>query len=86
MDVLLAHITEIYEELPLVEEEVSEELLPIELNFLNALPDEFDRKSFISIASDLYINSRTADRYVKQFTKLKKVTKIKYNRYEKNRI
>ena len=86
VDVLLAHITEIYEELPSVEEEVSEELLPIELNFLNALPDEFDRKSFISIASDLYINSRTADRYVKQFTKLKKVTKIKYNRNEKNRI
>ena len=87
VDALIDHTVEIFEELPAVEESVEiEELLPLELTFLNALPDEFDNKTFINKASELYISRTTAYRYVKQFVKLKKVTKIKHNQYEKCKI
>jgi hypothetical protein len=65
---------------------VVEELLPLEINFLNALPEEFDRKVFLSVASELTIIPRTADRYIKNLIQHRKVTKIKYNRYEKSKI
>jgi hypothetical protein len=86
VDILLGHTADIYEKLPAVDDEVVEELLPLEINFLNALPEEFDRKVFLSIASELTIIPRTADRYIKNLIQHKKVTKIKYNKYEKSKI
>lgn len=87
VDALIDHTVEIFEELPAVEESVEiEELLPLELTFLNALPDEFDNKTFANKATELALSRATAHRYIKQFIKLKKVIKIKRNYYEKSKI
>ena len=87
VDALIDHTVEIFEELPAVEEmNDAEELLPLEINLLNALPEGFNRKLYIEKATELYISRTSADRYMKQFVKLKKVTKIKYNYYEKCKI
>jgi hypothetical protein len=87
VDILLGHTVDIYEKLPAVEDdEVEEELLPLEINFLNALPEEFDNKTYLTTASKLYIPKRTAQRYIQNFVKLKKVIKIKHNHYEKSKI
>ena len=87
VDILLGHTADIYEKLPTVDDdEVVEELLPLEINFLNALPEEFDRKVFLSIASELTIPVPSADRYVKNLIQHKKIIRIKRNQYEKSKI
>jgi hypothetical protein len=87
VDILLGHTADIYEKLPTVDDdEVIEELLPLEINFLNALPEEFDNKIFIQKASELFLSRATAHRYIKNFVKLKKITKITRNKYEKSKI
>jgi hypothetical protein len=86
VDILLGHTADIYEKLPAVEDEVIEELLPLEINFLNALPEEFDRKVFLSVASKMTIPVPSADRYVKNLIQHKKIIRIKRNKYEKSKI
>jgi replicative superfamily II helicase len=86
VDILLGHTADIYEKLPAVDDEVVEELLPLEINFLNALPEEFDRKVYMEKASEMYISRASADRYIRQLVQHKKITKIKYNKYEKSKI
>ncbi len=86
VDILLGHVAEIYAELPSIEEDEVEELLPIELSFLNALPDKFDGKIYVEKASELFIPKRTAQRYIQNFIKQKKITKVKHSQYEKSKI
>jgi hypothetical protein len=86
VDILLGDTADIYEKLPAVEDEVIDELLPLEINFLNALPEEFDRKVFLSVASELTIPVPSADRYVKNLIQHKKIIRIKRNKYEKSKI
>ena len=86
VDILLGHTADIYEKLPAVEDEVVEELLPLEINFLNALPEEFDRKVFLSVANEMTIPVPSADRYVKNLIQHKKIIRIKRNQYEKSKI
>lgn len=85
--ILIDHMAEIYEELPSANEEEDPcDLAPLAINFLDALPNEFNRKKYVVIAENMYISTRTADRYVKDFLKLNKITKVKYNHYEKSNI
>ena len=86
VDILLGHTADIYEKLPAVEDEVIEELLPLEINFLNALPEEFNHQNLISVATDMCINRRTAERYIKNLIQHKKIIRIKRNKYEKSKI
>ncbi len=87
VDILLGHVADIYAELPSIEEEEeTEEMTQIEMNFLNSLPEEFDNQTYSKKAIDLFISKRTAQRYVQNFIKLKKVTKIKHNKYEKSKV
>lgn len=87
VDILLGHTADIYEKLPTVDDdEVVEELLPLEINFLNALPEEFDRKVFLSVANEMTIPVPSADRYVKNLIQHKKIIRIKRNQYEKSKI
>ena len=87
VDILLGHTADIYEKLPTVDDdEVVEELLPLEINFLNALPEEFDRKMFLSVANEMTIPVPSADRYVKNLIQHKKIIRIKRNQYEKSKI
>jgi hypothetical protein len=58
VDILLGHVADIYAELPAIEEEVEDDLMPIEINFLNALPNEFNNNIYLKIASDFYINKK----------------------------
>jgi hypothetical protein len=69
VDILLGHVADIYAELPAIEEEVEDDLMPIEINFLNALPNEFNNNIYLKIASDFYINKRTAYRYIDNLIK-----------------
>ena len=87
VDVLIDHTVEIFEELPAIEEsDATDELLPLEKMLLDALPESFNHKTLASVSLSFSISSRTAQRYVRQFIKLKKVTKIKHNQYEKCKI
>ena len=86
VDILLGHVADVYAELPTIEEDEVADLLPQEQNFLNTLPDEFDNEIYMGIASELYISRRTAQRYVQNLIKQKKIIKIKRNKYEKNKI
>ena len=86
VDILLGHVADIYAELPAVEVAETEELLPLEEKFLTLLPDEFNNQVYLKIASEIYVSSRTAHRYIKNLTKTKKINKLKHNHYEKSKV
>ena len=86
VDVLLGHVADIYAEFPSVDEDEVVDLLPQEQIFLNALPQEFGSKEYQEISSKMYISCRTAQRYIQNFIKLNKITKIRRNKYEKSKI
>ena len=86
VDVLLGHVADIYAEFPSVDEDEVVDLLPLEEKFFSLLPDAFDNQTYSQKATELYISKRTAQRYVQNFIKLKKVTKIKHNKYEKSKV
>jgi hypothetical protein len=84
--ILIDHMAEIYAELPSADEVEVSEPVPLAINLFDALPNAFDRKQYIGVAADMYISAPTADRYIKDFLKLNKLTKVKYNHYEKSKI
>jgi len=51
--------------------------------FLNALPEEFDRQTYLEIAESTGINPKTAERYITKFCKSHLIHRTMYNNYNK---
>ena len=52
-------------------------------NFYVALPEQFDRKTYLEVADNIGVNPRTAEEYVADFVKKKIVFREKQNCYRK---
>lgn len=86
VDVLLKHTAKVFQELmpqsetPLT---TSNEPTQIRQQFFNTLPAEFDRKTYLSIAKQLRIADKTADKYIKSFCTKSTLSHEAHGKYKK---
>lgn len=52
-------------------------------NFYAALPEQFDRKTYLEVADNTGVNQRTAEEYVANFVKNQLLVREKHNSYRK---
>jgi len=69
------HAIAVYQNLP------SNELKGIKQKFFEALPEQFDRQTYLKIADDMDIKPKTAEKYITQFKK--SLLKHEHNSYSK---
>lgn len=80
--VLLKHSEKVFTELPMVGKRVPRKNKKDK--FLESLPKEFNRKSYLELASKQSIPVKTADGYIKNFCDSEILNKDKHDHYMKN--
>lgn len=82
--VLLKHTAKVYQELmPATETNASSEPTQIRQTFYDTLPADFDRQTYLSIAKQLKIVDKTADKYIKAFCEKQTIIHEAHGRYSK---
>jgi len=71
------HAIAVFQNLP------NNDLKGVKLKFYNALPDNFNRQGYLSVAKDLDIKEKTAEKYIGQF-KENGLLEHEHNNYTKN--
>lgn len=65
--VLLQHTAKVFGSLPTTESNVPNGQTVIRQTFLDNLPPEFDRKTYLAVAEKLKIPPKTAEKYISRF-------------------
>src|SRR5574344_107257 len=82
--VLLKHTAKVYQELmPATETNASSEPTQIRQTFYDTLPSDFDRQTYLSIAKQLKIVDKTADKYIKAFCEKQTIIHEAHGKYSK---
>ncbi|WP_375582237.1 DUF3987 domain-containing protein [Cyclobacterium xiamenense] len=79
VNVLLKHSDKVYTQMP--KEEVPQARKNIQQQFLDALPKNFDRKTYVSTAEKLKIKEKTAENYIKKFVESGLLDHPRHNQY-----
>lgn len=78
---LLKHTAKVYQELMPITDNADEKT-QIRQAFLDNLPTNFTRQSYLSIAGQLNIPAKTADKYIKSFCDTGKVIHEAHGQYK----
>ncbi len=66
--VLMQHIAKVFKSLPIKQEDMPvEKTITLQQAYLNQLPEEFNRQTYLSVANLLKISPRTAESYIHRF-------------------
>jgi len=83
IDVLIQHAAWVYRALPIKDKmSVHIKTNPKQL-FFDALPKEFSRQGFLTIARNLNLNEDTVERYITQFVYSNLIKRLARDKYEK---
>jgi hypothetical protein len=85
VNVLLRHTAKVFQTLPQQNPQSASDYEPelLRRQFLDALPPEFNRKTYLSVAQKLGIPPKTAERYISHFCKNGKLIHSKHGEYAK---
>lgn len=84
VQVLLKHTAKVFETLPTSADiNALADKTEAKQNFFNQLPPEFSREAFITLAAQLKIPQRTAERYIKSFCNEGKLVRAFHGQYRK---
>lgn len=82
---LLKHTLKVYEMLPVTDENNPPTAFTAIKNvFLDSLPKQFNRQTYINIANGLNINPKKADKYIYNFVKTNKINRLEHDNYCKS--
>lgn len=79
---LLNHAAYIFEQLPKNEQSKQSDTPP-QMRLLLALPPEFDRQTYLSVAQKIGIPDKTAEKQIEAYLKTQKINRIKHGLYSK---
>ena len=83
VDVILQHTADVYVEVCGSAEPAAQERHSQRLKFYDALPGQFDRSGYVSVATGMGIPSRTADRYINHFCQNGTLERTAFGAYSK---
>lgn len=84
VQVLLKHTAKVFETLPTSAAiNALADKTEAKQNFFNQLPPDFSRETFITLAAQLKIPQRTAERYIKSFCDEGKLVRAFHGQYRK---
>ena len=81
--VLLQHTAKVFGSLPTTESNASNGQTIIRQTFLDNLPPEFDRKTYLTIAEKLKIPPKTAEKYINRFCTSGQLRHLAHDSYDK---
>ena len=83
VDVILQHTADVYVEVCGSAEPAAQERHSQRLKFYDALPGQFDRSGYVSVATGMGIPSRTADRYINHYCQNGTLERTAFGAYSK---
>ena len=82
--VLLQHTAKVFGMLPTAQTASNQNATTIiKQNFLDNLPTEFDRQTYLTVAQKLKIPDKTAEKHIRNFCRAGQLRHLAHNRYGK---